>query len=87
MSCNLGELLKRANEKHLSFNTKTVRDAAFPQLELLLLDFIAFARSAKMAVTQAIIQMGAIRLQDEIIPTELSEEEKWSLQNVSASIG
>lgn len=61
ISSNLGALVKRANENHISFNTKTVRDAAFPKMELLLIDFIAFARSAKMPVTQAIIQTRAIR--------------------------
>ena len=71
ISSNLGELFKRANENHLSFNTKTVRDAALPQVELLLIDFIALARSAKMPVTHAIVKMSAIKLLDEMISTEL----------------
>ena len=64
----------------------TVRDVAFPQLELFLIEFNAFARSAKIPVTQAIVQMSAISLRDEMISTETSEEEKGLLQNFSASI-
>ena len=58
------ELLRVANDKPNSLQMKTFQSVMVPHLELNLLEFLNYARSAKMPVTQAVLQTRAIMIRE-----------------------
>ena len=68
------ELLPIANDKPNSPQMKTFQSVMVPHLELILLEFLNYARSAKMPVTQAVLQTRAIVIGEKMLKAPVTEK-------------
>ena len=81
------ELLRVANDKPNSLQMKTFQSVMVTHLELNLLEFLNYARSARMLVTQAVLQKRAIMIREKMLKAPVTEKERSVLQKFTASRG
>ena len=81
------KLLCVANKKPKSMQLKTRQAVWVPHLEAKLLEFLNYARSAKMPVTQNVLQARARMIRDHMLKDSATEKERNLFQKFTASRG
>ena len=80
-------LLRVANQKPQSLQAKTRQSIMVPHLELKLLEFLNYARSAKMPVTQTVLQTQALMTKEQMLKSQVTGRDRTTLDKFTASRG
>ena len=81
------QLLRVANKKPKSMQLKTRQAVWVPNLEAKLLEFLNYARSAEMPVSQNVPQTRARMIPDHMLKASATEKERSIIQKFTASCG
>ncbi|CDF41108.1 unnamed protein product [Chondrus crispus] len=80
-------LLRVVNQKPQSLQAKTRQSIMVPHLELKLLEFLNYARSAKMPVTQTVLQTRALMIKEQMLKFQVTGKDRTTLDKFTASRG
>lgn len=73
------------HNRNLCLQTKLIRPPLFPIIDQKILKFVQVARSAKMLVTQMLLQQKALMVRDAMLKNSTNQDEKRRLQHFRAS--